>query len=218
MPAAENSGRAAILSRIRTGLKTPAKVHDSRGHVHAGPGDIFPLIGDPLERFRLECAGNKTELIVTSSFDASIAAASSVLSESHEGEVFVQDAPELRRVATQFGAGRSLRWSCAGGPLESTSVTITLAELLVAQYGSVLISSACGGRGASVAAPVHIVLAGINQLVPDLETAMQRAYDPASRNSYLCLITGSSRTADIEKILVMGAHGPKRLIVILSQS
>ena len=113
MPAAENSGRAAILNRIRTGLKTPAKVHDSRGHVHAGPGDIFPLIGDPLERFRLECAGNKTELIVKSSFDASIAAASSVLSELQAREIFVQDAPELRRAAARFGAGRSLRWSCS---------------------------------------------------------------------------------------------------------
>ena len=218
MPSAENPGRAAILNRIRTALKTPAKIHDSSGHVHAGPGDIFPPMGDALERFRLECAGNKTELIVTSSFEASVAAASSILSELQAGEIFVQDAPELRRAAAQFGAGRSLRWSCDGGPLESSGVTITLAELLVAQYGSVLISSACGGRGASVAAPVHIVLAGIHQLVPDLETALQRAYDPASRNAYLCLITGSSRTADIEKILVMGAHGPKRLIVILSQS
>jgi L-lactate dehydrogenase complex protein LldG len=218
MPAAENSGRAAILNRVRAALKTPAKVHDSPGHVHAGPGEIFPPIGDPLERFRSECVGNKTELIVTSSFEASLAAASSILAESQAGEIFVQDAPELRRAAAQFGAGRSLRWSCDGGPLESTGVTITLAELLVARYGSVLISSACGGRGASVAAPVHIVLAEIDQLVPDLETAMQRTYDPASRNSYLCLITGSSRTADIEKILVMGAHGPKRLIVILSQS
>ena len=44
-----------------------------------------------------------------------------------------------------------------------------------------------------------------------------RAYEPAATNSYLCLITGSSRTADIEKILVMGAHGPKRLIIILSR-
>jgi L-lactate dehydrogenase complex protein LldG len=218
MPGAENPGRAAILNRIRTALKKPANDHDSPRHVHASSGDIFPPIGDPLERFRLECVGNKTELIVTSRFEASIAAASSVLAELQAGEIFMQDAPELRRAAAQFGAGRSLRWSCDGGPLESTGVTITLAELLVAQYGSVLISSACGGRGASVAAPVHIVLAEIDQLVPDLETAMQRTYDPASRNSYLCLITGSSRTADIEKILVMGAHGPKRLIVILSQS
>jgi L-lactate dehydrogenase complex protein LldG len=90
--------------------------------------------------------------------------------------------------------------------------------LLVAQTGSVLISSACGGRGSSVAAPVHIVFASLSQMVPDLETAMSRATATAAKNSYLCLITGSSRTADIEKILVMGAHGPKRLIVILTQS
>jgi L-lactate dehydrogenase complex protein LldG len=93
-----------------------------------------------------------------------------------------------------------------------------MVELLVAQTGSILISSAGGGRGATVVAPIHIVLAGIEQLVPDLETALAKAYGPASRNSYLSLITGSSRTADIEKILVMGAHGPKRLIVILSES
>jgi L-lactate dehydrogenase complex protein LldG len=218
MPAAENSGRAAILTRIRTALRTPAKIHDSPGHVHAGPGDIFPPIGDALERFRSECAGNKTELIITPGLDASVAAAASILSELQASEVFVQDAPEFRGAAPQLGAGRSIRWSCDGGPLEAATVTITRAELLVAQTGSVLISSACGGRGASVAAPVHIVLAGIDQLVPDLETAIARAYEPASRNAYLCLITGSSRTADIEKILVMGAHGPKRLIVILAQS
>jgi L-lactate dehydrogenase complex protein LldG len=103
------------------------------------------------------------------------------------------------------------------GPVEATAVTITLAEMLVAQTGSVLVSSACGGRGATVAAPVHIVFASMRQMVPDLETAMARAYEPAANNSYLCLITGSSRTADIEKILVMGAHGPKRLVIILSR-
>jgi L-lactate dehydrogenase complex protein LldG len=199
-------------------LRTPTKVHDSPGNVHAGPGEIFAPIDDPLERFRQECAGNKTELIVTSSFEGSTAAASLILAKLQVGEVFVQDAPAFRRAEEQLGAGRSIRWSCDGGPLENAAVTITRAELLVAQTGSVLVSSACGGRGASVAAPVHIILAGIDQLVPDLETAIARAYELASRNSYLCLITGSSRTADIEKILVMGAHGPKRLIVILAQS
>ena len=66
-------------------------------------------------------------------------------------------------------------------------------------------------------APVHIVVAGVNQIVPDLDSAfaLMRQRGTAVQNSYVCLITGSSRTADIEKILVMGAHGPRRLIVVL---
>jgi L-lactate dehydrogenase complex protein LldG len=160
---------------------------------------------------------NKSELIVTSSFEESVAAAQALLADLGVADVFVQDAPELRRASAQLGAGRLVQWSSASGPVEATTVTITLAEMLVAQTGSVLVSSACGGRGATVAAPVHIVFASMRQMVPDLETAMARAYEPAANNSYLCLITGSSRTADIEKILVMGAHGPKRLVIILSR-
>jgi len=73
------------------------------------------------------------------------------------------------------------------------------------------------GRGASVIAPCHIVYATGAQLVPDLVTALsclsrQRKLDC---NSFACVISGSSRTADIEKILVQGAHGPRRLSVIL---
>ena len=90
----------------------------------------------------------------------------------------------------------------------------------MAQTGSVLVSAACGGRGASVVAPVHIVVATINQLLPDIDAALARAQERGTvvQNSFLCLIPGSSRTADIEKILVMGAHGPRRLIVVLGMS
>jgi L-lactate dehydrogenase complex protein LldG len=68
-----------------------------------------------------------------------------------------------------------------------------------------------------VIAPCHIVYAKVAQLIPDLATALravsqQRKLD---RNSFACVISGSSRTADIEKILVQGAHGPRRLAVIL---
>ena len=218
MPQTENPSREKILTRIRTALKTPAKVHDSPGHIHAGDGHIFPPIGDPLERFAAECIINKTELLVVPNAEAAVEAAKALLDELHINEVFVQDAPDLRKAAPQFAGARKINWSSAAGPQESTLVTITLAELLVAQTGSVLISSACGGRGSTVAAPVHIVFAATAQMVPDLETAMSRATATATKNSYLCLITGSSRTADIEKILVMGAHGPKRLIVILAQN
>jgi L-lactate dehydrogenase complex protein LldG len=69
-------------------------------------------------------------------------------------------------------------------------------------------------------APVHIVIAKTNQILPDIGTALARAEErgTVAQNSFLCLITGSSRTADIEKILVMGAHGPRRLIVVLATS
>lgn|ERR1017187_2509538 len=85
------------------------------------------------------------------------------------------------------------------------------------KLGRSLVSSSCGGRAATVAAPVHIVVASVAQLVPNLTTLFLKVREKgtAERNSMLCLITGSSRTADIEKTLVMGAHGPRRLIVVL---
>ena len=105
-----------------------------------------------------------------------------------------------------------------GGQPKSSQATITLAEAVVAQTGSVFVSASCGGRGASVVAPVHIVVASVDQLVPGLDAAFTRIRESGTpeKNSMLCLITGSSRTADIEKILVMGAHGPRRLVVFLS--
>jgi L-lactate dehydrogenase complex protein LldG len=110
-----------------------------------------------------------------------------------------------------------VRWSSQGAPLESSQATITLADALIAQTGSIFVSASCGGRGASVVAPVHIVMARQAQLVPDLETALRNATADGrlENNSYACIISGSSRTADIEKILVQGAHGPVRLVVIV---
>ncbi|MFZ3212143.1 MAG: LUD domain-containing protein [Terriglobales bacterium] len=211
MASADNPSRERILGRIRAAVQTTAPHHD-------GPaGQIFAPVTDPLERFQKECAANITECTVTANTAGSAAAIAKVLASLPPGEIFAQDAPELRALATAFQDGRPLRWSSEGPPNEASQATITLCEALVAQTGSVLVSSANGGRQATVIAPVHIVFARLNQLVPDLEAVFARIYERgiASKNSYVCLITGSSRTADIEKILIMGAHGPRRLIVVL---
>jgi L-lactate dehydrogenase complex protein LldG len=63
--------------------------------------------------------------------------------------------------------------------------------------------------------PCHIVYARGGQIVPDIAAALARIPLEIPAASYVGLITGSSRTADIEKILVQGAHGPRRLVVIL---
>jgi L-lactate dehydrogenase complex protein LldG len=214
MEQTDNSGRERILARIRSALRETAPKHAAP----ASSGPIFAPVADPLERFQKECALNLTECVVTSDMGASATAVGQVLSSVPEGGIFVQDAPELRRMVPLWQEGRGIRWSNEGGPLETSQATITLTETLVAQTGSIFVSSSCGGRGASVAAPVHIVVATLAQMVPDLEAAFARLRERGTqeKNSMLCLITGSSRTADIEKILVMGAHGPKRLVVVLA--
>ena len=212
MPA-ENASREKILARIRTALRAPAPHHES-GEAKI----IFAPVADALERFQKECVINVTECTLLSDLHACAAAIKDVLAALPPGDIFVQDSPDLRGMAAEWQDGRAIQWSSEGAPRESSQVTISGCEALVAQTGSVLVSAACGGRGISVVAPVHIVVATMDQLVPDLETALERVQERGivNNNSFLCLITGSSRTADIEKILVMGAHGPRRLLVFLA--
>lgn len=93
---------------------------------------------------------------------------------------------------------------------------LSVADFLVARTGSVVLRNvSAGGRRLSVLPPVHIVLAWQNQLVPSLDAALQSEQLARTEWSHATIITGPSRTADIQKNLVLGAHGPKRLIVIL---
>lgn len=95
---------------------------------------------------------------------------------------------------------------------------ITLCEALIARNGSVMISNAnAAGRRLSIYPPVHLVVAYTSQLVPDLKDGFKLLKEKYGSNipSMISNITGPSRTADIEKTLVLGAHGPKELFVFL---
>ncbi len=97
-------------------------------------------------------------------------------------------------------------------------VGITSCEALVARNGSVLISNGNpSGRRLSIYPNVHIVIAYTSQLVLDLKDAFKllKLKYPESSPTMVSNITGPSRTADIEKTLVLGAHGPKELYVFL---
>jgi len=95
---------------------------------------------------------------------------------------------------------------------------ITRCEFLIGRFGSVMVSSALSsGRRMFVFPEVHIVFAYTSQVVAELKDAlkgMKKKY-PNKLPSQITVISGPSRTADIEKTLVMGAHGPKELIVFV---
>jgi len=111
--------------------------------------------------------------------------------------------------------------------LESCDASITGCEYLVARTGTIVMSSAeQSGRTVSVYAPVHICIAYTHQLLYDIKDALQNIKDKYARPddsvgqagnipSFITFASGPSRTADIEKTLVTGVHGPKEVYLFL---
>jgi len=114
-------------------------------------------------------------------------------------------------------AGAKISYTTSPDDLLNTAVSVTSCEYLVARTGSILVSSRNSGRKAIIHPPVHMVVAYTSQLVPDLKDALKGVKQKYGNNlpSFLSFLTGPSRTADIEKTLVIGAHGPRELYVFL---
>lgn len=123
---------------------------------------------------------------------------------------------KLRQQLTQ--AGCTFHWHPT---LADCHASITGCEALVARTGSLLLSSsASSGRTSSVYAPIHVCLAYTNQLVYDIGDALQlmQAKYGTQLPSFISLASGPSRTADIEKTLVTGVHGPKEVFCFLTET
>jgi L-lactate dehydrogenase complex protein LldG len=105
--------------------------------------------------------------------------------------------------------------------LAHCDVAITSCEYLVARTGSIVLStSTASGRSTSVYAPIHICIAYTSQVVYDLKDALQAVKDKYGNNlpSLITFASGPSRTADIEKTLVVGVHGPKEVYLFLVEA
>ena len=97
-------------------------------------------------------------------------------------------------------------------------VGITPCDFLISRFGSIMVSSGLGsGRRLFVYPEIHIIISKASQVVPELKDAIIGIRKKYAGNfpSQITTITGPSRTADIEKTLVMGAHGPRSLYVFM---
>lgn len=235
------SERNAILGRIREALRVPA----TRPGSHDAAQPSARQTGAGLERVSSHQASDFSPWLppVGAGFEALAAAFAKASHElrtdfhllEHEGAVrarlaALRDAEGWQRVAAHRSdlvtpaaqsLGRPVLWTDDGYDklaLERCDVGITGCDVLVAQTGSLVVTSASsGGRALSVLPPHHVVLARRDQVVPDLPAAfrwLQERYG-AKYPSMISFVTGPSRTGDIERILVLGAHGPKKLTVLI---
>ena len=102
--------------------------------------------------------------------------------------------------------------------ITQADLSLTSCEALVARTGSVLVSAAtASGRRLSIYPDQHLVLARPSQVVSEIGEVLRvlQARYGAAMPSMVSLTSGPSRTADIEKTLVLGAHGPRRIALFL---
>jgi L-lactate dehydrogenase complex protein LldG len=227
-----NGSREAILGRIREALREPAPRHHDKPD--AVPQSVIATVRfrewlpavEPLLKDRIAMFGKLSEMLRTEFVECSsvkIAAdhlAALAVADSwkrlalHEGEL-------CRALAAELPAGLAQMKLEAGydkRALESCDAGLTECECLVAQTGSVCVTSpSAGGRALSVLPPHHVVVARRAQVLTDLTAAYEllAAKYGSGYPSFISFITGPSRTGDIERILVLGAHGPKKLTVLL---
>lgn len=221
------TGKETILGRVREALRMPAvrkPAPSSAAHKPHEAREWLPAVGDTfaaqLELFQKNAEALKARFISC----ASLSEALDCLAGLAAGwkSVGMHRASLLEPFATRLqDAGVRILYTDGGyamDDLEATDAGVTTCECLVAQTGSVLVTSASsGGRALSVLPPHHVVLARREQLLPDLTAAFELTHARFGSNfpSMLSFITGPSRTGDIERILVLGAHGPKELTILL---
>ncbi len=118
---------------------------------------------------------------------------------------------DLPGVQSDFTDAAALRAVCA-----TADVGITSADYTLADTGSlVMLASPAEARLISLLPPMHIAVVPKERLLSGLDELLTILPDPAADTSSMVLITGPSRTADIEQILVRGVHGPGEIHVVV---
>jgi L-lactate dehydrogenase complex protein LldG len=217
-----NGERENIFVRIREALSAEAHAHHGTGlPTTAEHRRVMPPVGATQEEQFALFAKNATDLKATFK----------LLKDTGELDAqlrSLRDVEGWKRVAAHRAPLPESAVRVLGLPamftdsgydkheLERCDAGISECDALVAQTGTVLVTSrSAGGRALSCLPPHHVVIARREHLVPDLPAAfavVKQKYG-GKFPSMISFITGPSRTGDIERILVLGAHGPKKLTI-----
>lgn len=205
----EITSKEKILKEIRNGLMT--KLDNPYSTVNHDKAVLQPLEESIDLHFAQELSKLGGKFIFCENEKELTDILSLLLKEENIGPVFCKQS-ELQSHLEEAG----IEFLQKDEDLKDCKSGLTECEFLIARFGSVLMSSALSsGRKLYSWPEVHLVVAYASQLVPEISDAIigiRERYNGVIP-SMLTMVSGPSRTADIEKTLVMGAHGPKELFV-----
>ena len=121
------------------------------------------------------------------------------------------------RVEAALGAaGCTVTTSTADEVLFTVDAAVTGVQAAIAETGSLVWAATAGAaRGTTLIPPAHIALVRVGQILPDLCDFYGAALRPEAMPAHATLITGPSKTADIEGIIITGVHGPGTVDIVL---
>ncbi|HWB96633.1 MAG TPA: lactate utilization protein [Bryobacteraceae bacterium] len=212
------TAREAIFSRVRTALGRQAGQP-------VPPPPVWPLdagsagVPERVDLFRrsLEALNGKVVLVHSQAeAGAAVAAILDGRTAVASPSPFLESCGINRIERVRWGISDPEEWrqSCAAADAGITSAAYALADT-----GSlVMIASPSEPRLASLLPPLHIAVIPAASILTGLEELFLTVPEPAKLSPSMVLITGPSRTADIEQILVRGVHGPGEVHVVVVQS
>jgi L-lactate dehydrogenase complex protein LldG len=217
--------REAVLGRIREALREPAPhppaAAEEGGSFREWLPPVEPMLKDRIAHFARMSEMLRTEFVECRAIEEAAQHLANLATAGDWRRLAFDPGELCAAVATHLPLALERMPITAGydrAALERCDAGLTECECLVAQTGSVCVTTlSSGGRTLSVLPPHHVVIARREQVVTDLTAAYALLAEKyrGAYPSFMSFITGPSRTGDIERILVLGAHGPKRLTILL---
>ena len=205
------TSKEKILKKIRKALTT--KPSREIGDVDK-TSEIFVVSEEPLEiEFAQKFSAADGKFIFCENEEEFILSLDFFIKDNEWENIFCVE-PAIKKMLDQA----NIKYSDKEEDLLKTDIGITLCENLIARTGSVVVSSKQkSGRRLPAFANFHVVIAYTSQLVNNVSDSLKQIKEKYNNQlpSMISTITGPSKTADIEKTLVQGAHGPREIILFL---
>jgi L-lactate dehydrogenase complex protein LldG len=219
------TSREATLSRVRAALGRHGPDDVARAAAHAyiaargqGPRPALPA---DLARHFLTRATDMSSTVERVATQSDVVAAVGRYVESLMGAS--ADASQDPRAGVCWPEFAALGWSEAGVSIESRptlghdAIGITGCYCAIAETGTLVFVTGTGTPTATFLLPeTHVAIVRVDQIVPAMEDAFARIRaEFGALPRAVNLVSGPSRTGDIEQTIVLGAHGPRRMHVVL---